>query len=104
MRLILGFLRDIKTFYTKDMCGPYAFSFLLTLVIYSLEFVLNQGPGWASVTAFLILFGYYLKNLQYYQRGALTKDNLAFFILFLTAKIATWFAILVVLFLFRQVL
>ena len=91
------FLKRIKNFYLKDMCWPYSLSFALTLVIYFVEFVFSRSIGLASIIAYFVLFAYYIKNLKLYKNKELKVQDPDFFILFLTAKIIAWTAILIAL-------
>ncbi len=93
-----SFPRNVRTFYTRDCCWPYAASFFLALIVFGLDFSDRHSHfHWASFTAFGIILSYYLYILRLYFRKKLTKENLRFFIKFLSVKVLVLGAVLLLL-------
>ena len=89
-------------FYRYDCCWPYAVSFLLTLVIYWLDFfIVNTHYHWVSLFVYGIILDYYLYNVSRYFRDKIKAKNVKFFIAFLSSKIILWGFILVLLYLIK---
>lgn len=87
--------RRIYGFYRYDCCWPYSLAFILTLIIYWLDFFSSsQTKYWPSLTAFGLIFAYYLYNLYLAAKGRLKNNQDGFFIKLLTLKIIIWAAIL----------
>jgi hypothetical protein len=79
---------NIRTFYMRDCCWPYAVSFWLVLIIFWQDFSnANRHVHGASLVAYGIILGYYLYILHLYFRKKLVKENMGFFLAFLSAKI-----------------
>ncbi len=83
-------LNKTYNFYRYECCMPYTISFILVLVIYSLDFFSSTKIMWASVLSFIIITGYYFYNLAIYMRKKLVSEDPDFFIGILTVKILIW--------------
>jgi hypothetical protein len=84
-------VEKVYRFYRHECCYPYSVSFLLVLCIYAVDFFFSDPPMlWPSLTAYLIIAGYYIQNIRFYKRNRLNSENPEFFILLLTVKIVVW--------------
>ena len=95
-----SFFSKLCHIYFREICWPYNASFWLTLLIYLADLKGKGHPGWASFIACAILSAYYLLNLYYFKKGALTSAYPPLFMLVLTFKLSLWIAILILITLF----
>lgn len=88
---VMTVLDKLYRFYRHECCYPYSVSFLLVLFIYAIDFFVSDPPMlWPSITAYLIIAGYYIQNIRFYKRNWLNSDDPEFFMLLLTVKIVLW--------------
>jgi len=94
-----AFIQNIIRFYRQDCCWPYAASFFLALIIFWQDFfIVKTRFHWASLVAYGILLAYYLYNVRLYFKGRTKPIISKFSIGFLSAKVLTWGAVLIVLY------
>lgn len=88
----IGVSKKLSRFYRDECCFPYSLSFLLVLVIYSLDFYVSKKPLlWPSILSYSVITAYYILNVIYYKgKKLISHDDPKFFISILTCKIFLW--------------
>jgi hypothetical protein len=86
---MLLLFNKIYRFYRYECCWPYSLSFVLVLVIYWLDFIVERNAvPLASYLSYTVIFSYYIYNLYRYAKGKMNPKVDIFFIKFLSAKIS----------------
>ncbi len=81
----------IYRFYRHECCVPYTISFILTLVIYYLDFfVYEKLLLWPSFASYSVLAAYFVYIMVQYYRGLIPYEEPRFFVAVLTVKISVW--------------
>ena len=87
--------KKLELFYTVDCCWPYSAAFFITLIIFYINLIYsNKTLLWPSITAYTVLFAYYLYNLFLFLKTPSVFKYPKIFIEVLTAKIIIWGIIL----------
>ena len=105
MGTFIEILKKTYRFYRHECCFPYSISFLLVLLIYSMDFyILEKTKIWPSLISYIIVTGYYVKIFSYYRRGILStlSHDPKFIISILSIKVFLWGILLFALIIFKS--
>ncbi len=93
------FSHKIYRFYRHECCVPYTISFVLTLVIYYVDFFIYEKLLlWPSIISYSVLTAYFAYIMVQYFKGKIPYEEPKFFVSVLGAKIFIWGAVLAGLF------
>jgi hypothetical protein len=103
MGAVLETVKKIYIFYRYECCFPYSISFLLVLLIYSLDFyTLEKAKVWPSLISYIILAGYYVYNVSCYRKRILPSHDPKFYMSILSIKVFLWSVFLLALIFFKN--